>query len=78
LCEGALIFALLLFNPFELVSIRLCLEGGGGGNLTYTGPAITVSIAAAVAAAARRPKDLAMSLITLSSNFSLAKCPVRK
>jgi hypothetical protein len=27
-CEGALVFALLLFNPFELVSVRLCRDGG--------------------------------------------------
>ena len=28
LCEGALVFALLLFNPFELVSVSLCRDGG--------------------------------------------------
>jgi hypothetical protein len=31
LCEGALVFALLPFNPFELVSVRLCRGGGQGG-----------------------------------------------
>jgi hypothetical protein len=28
LCEWALVFVLLLFNPFELVSVRLCRDGG--------------------------------------------------